>query len=168
MPLFKRSKKEEKQGDPEQDKQKGSKKLSMKELYQKDPQGAKKKKKEVTTSGKTETSQKDTSAQEIPVSERTVKHGQAYRVLIKPLITEKGGNLGVQGKYLFQVSDNANKIEVAQAIREVYGIKPVKVNLFNVKGKRVRFGRIFGKRKDWKKAVVTLPKGKSINVYEGV
>ena len=50
----------------------------------------------------------------------------------------------------------------------MYGITPVSVNIQNVRGKRVRFGRVRGKRKDWKKAIVTLPEGKTINVYDGV
>ena len=96
------------------------------------------------------------------------KFGNAYRVLIKPLITEKAANLGVESKYLFEVSPRANKIEIAKAVDELYGIKPISVNIINMGGKSVRYGRIRGKRKDWKKAVVTLPKGSTINIYEGV
>lgn len=95
-------------------------------------------------------------------------NSRAYRVLIKPIVTEKASDLGVNDKYVFMVDRSANKIEVAKAITKVYGIKPEKVNLLNFKGKKVRRGRTEGKRKDWKKAVVTLPKGKTINVYEGV
>ncbi|MFA6106871.1 MAG: 50S ribosomal protein L23 [Patescibacteria group bacterium] len=95
-------------------------------------------------------------------------YGSAYKVLIKPLVTEKASVLSSLNKYNFSVSLGANRIEVAKAIFEVYGIKPVKVNIINNKGKKVRYGKIKGVRKDWKKAVVTLPAGKSINVYEGV
>ena len=49
----------------------------------------------------------------------------------------------------------------------VYGIKPIKINILKITGKKVRFGRSFGKRKDWKKAVVTLPAGQTIQLYEG-
>ena len=96
------------------------------------------------------------------------KYNQAYRILIKPLITEKGGSLANLGKYVFEVAKDANKVEIAKAIQEVYGIMPVKVNLLRMAGKRKRRGNITGKRKNWKKAIVTLPKGKTINVYEGV
>ncbi|MFA6171067.1 MAG: 50S ribosomal protein L23 [Patescibacteria group bacterium] len=96
------------------------------------------------------------------------KLGQAYRVLVKPLVTEKASILGSGNKYLFSVARHTNKIEVAKAIFEVYGIKPIKVNMINNMGKKVRYGRISGERKSWKKAIVTLPEGKSINVYEGV
>ena len=96
------------------------------------------------------------------------KYGQAFNVLIKPLITEKATNVGIFNKYIFMVANHTNKIEVAKAIEEVYGIKPIKVNIVTVGGKDVRYGRITGKRRDWKKAIITLPAGKTINIYEGV
>lgn len=92
----------------------------------------------------------------------------AYRVLVKPLVSEKASILGAEGKYFFAVQRKANKIEIAEAIKQVYGIKPVNVNIVNMKGKNVRTGKTLGKRKNWKKAIVTLPKGESIKIYEGV
>ena len=73
-----------------------------------------------------------------------------------------------ENKYFFEVKKDANKIEIAKAINDVYGVKPVSVNIMRVGGKKVRRGRTFGKRKDWKKDIVTLKKGESIKVYEGV
>jgi len=96
------------------------------------------------------------------------KYGNAYRVLVKPLITEKATGLGVENKYIFAVEKKSNKIEIAKAIDEIYGIKPVSVNVINMKGKKSRYGKITGKRKDWKKAIIELPKGKTIKIYEGV
>lgn len=96
------------------------------------------------------------------------RYGNAYCRIIKPLITEKAASSASEGKYAFAVAVDANKIEVAKAVAEVYGIMPVKVNIVRLQGKAVRHGRTMGKRKDWKKAVVTLPKGKAINIYEGV
>lgn len=92
----------------------------------------------------------------------------AYRILVKPLITEKATNLGAENKYVFVVSRDANKIAVAKAVKAVYGVKPVKVNLINVAGKKVTRGRIHGCRRDWRKAIVTLAKGETIKIYEGV
>jgi len=92
----------------------------------------------------------------------------AYKLLVKPLVTEKAANAGVLNKYVFAVSIDANKTEVAKAIKEVYGVTPTDVNMINTKGKLVRFGRTMGKRKDTRKAIVTLPKGETINIYEGV
>jgi len=96
------------------------------------------------------------------------KLGNAFRILVKPLVTEKASVKASENKYFFEVAGKANKIEVAKAIFEVYGIKPLKVNIINHTGKKVRYGRTKGVRSDWKKAIVTLPEGKSINVYEGV
>ena len=96
------------------------------------------------------------------------KFGNAYRILVKPVITEKAAFLGHQNQYVFAVSSTANKIEIAKAINEVYGIKPVDVNIVKMHGKKVRSGRVRGARKDWKKAIVTLPAGKTIKIYEGV
>jgi large subunit ribosomal protein L23 len=92
----------------------------------------------------------------------------AYRVLIKPLVTEKGTYLSAHNKYLFEVAPFANKVMVKKAIKALYGIMPTKVNIVKIIGKKTRYGRITGRTKDKKKAIVTLPKGESIQIYEGV
>ncbi len=92
----------------------------------------------------------------------------AGRVLVRPLVTEKATNLMSAGQYAFVVSSRANKIDVAKAVRAAYGVEPLAVNVISVQGKRVSRGRIQGRRKDWKKAIVTLAKGQTIKLYEGV
>ncbi len=92
----------------------------------------------------------------------------SHKVLIRPLVTEKGAGQVEDGKYLFMVDRRANKISIARAVEETYGVKVAKVNVLNYTGKRVRNGRQSGQRKSWKKAVVTLPPGTSIEVYKGV
>ncbi len=92
----------------------------------------------------------------------------AYKVLIRPLVTEKSTELAAQGKYVFEVSIRANKIAVAQAVKDVYGADVQQVNIMKTRGKVVAFGRNLGKRKDYKKAIVTLKKGQTIQVFEGV
>ncbi len=93
---------------------------------------------------------------------------KAYKLLIKPIISEKA-TIGVsQGKYVFEVSFEANKVEIKKAINEIYGVKPIKVNIINNLGKKVRFGRRIGKQKDTRKAIITLKKGETINLYEGI
>ena len=99
---------------------------------------------------------------------KEVKANNAYRFLVKPLVTEKATNLVALNKYVFVVSKDANKIEVAKAIEAIYGVKPLKVNISNVKGKKVARGKIRGQRKDWSKAIVTLAAGQTIKIYEGV
>ena len=96
------------------------------------------------------------------------KHGASSRALVKPLITEKATHLTGENKYVFVIARGANKIETAKAIQAVYGVKPVDVNIINMKGKKVTRGKIRGQRKDWKKAIVTLAKGDTIKVHEGV
>jgi len=96
------------------------------------------------------------------------KRSQAYRHLIKPIVTEKVSFLGMNNQYVFSVAPKANKSEIKKAIELLYGVKPEKVNIVNMKGKNTRYGRTFGKRKDWKKAIITLKQGDRIEVYEGV
>ncbi len=99
---------------------------------------------------------------------RKSKSANAYKILVRPLVTEKVSHLGAVNKYVFEVANGANKIEVARAINEVYGIKPIKVNMIKLAGKKSRWGRISGQRANWKKAIITLPAGQTIKVYEGV
>lgn len=108
---------------------------------------------------------------EQPATGRTAKDAVAPEVLgvlSKSIITEKSALLGSQNQYVFAVAKNANKLQVAQAIFSRYGVKPLAVNILNNSGKAVRYGRTRGRGKDWKKAVVTLPAGQSIEIHEGV
>jgi len=89
-------------------------------------------------------------------------------VIVHPYITEKTAVLADEGKYTFVVSLDTNKVQVKQAVKKMYGVQPKSVNTQIVRGKVVRFGRDFGKRSNWKKAVVTLKEGDSIEIFEGV
>jgi large subunit ribosomal protein L23 len=93
---------------------------------------------------------------------------EAYRVLVKPLVTEKASAFSVLNKYCFAVNKNTNKIEVKKAIKSLYGFDPINVNIVIMRGKWVRQGRVRGKKSNWKKAIVTLKKGDKIEIYEGV
>lgn len=161
MALFRKSKTEEKKKDEKKEVVKKSAKVDS------DKKQAEKKKqsmKDLYSEGKpTVVTTKDTKK-----GKKVRKYGNAYRVLIRPLVTEKATNLGAENKYVFEVARNANKIEIAKAITEVYGVKPTGINIIKLRGKNVRYGRVTGRRKDWKKAIVTLPSGQSIKVYEGV
>lgn len=94
--------------------------------------------------------------------------GNAHRVLMHPLITEKGSFLGAQNQYVFAVAPNTNKIEIRKAIKAVYGIMPTKVRIVTMAGKYVRYGRTEGSTKHWKKAIVSLPEGQKIDIQEGL
>lgn len=119
---------------------------------------------------KTETMQDLYAAKDVATGKKVVatKFIGAHRVLVRPLITEKAANFGVLNKYAFVVTENSTKVEVAKAVLAVYGVKPVNVNIVCVKGKAVTRGRIKGRRSDFKKAIVTLKKGDTIQIYEGV
>ncbi len=90
------------------------------------------------------------------------------RVLVKPLVTEQAAILASHGQYVFRVALSANRVEVKNAMKAVYGIVPASVNIQRVRGKAVRYGKTYGRRQTWKKAIVTLPKGAAIDVYAGV
>ena len=89
-------------------------------------------------------------------------------ILVRPLVTEKTATLTEAGQYVFEVNLKANKVEVAAAIKAIYGVDPAKVKIQNVRREPVRFGRFHGRERAWKKAIICLPKGKTINVHEGI
>lgn len=113
---------------------------------------------------------KTTSKKEAKEKKEQIKGGsvQAYRTLIKPMITEKASVISSQNKYMFMVDPNMNKIEIKKAIIAVYNVKPVSITTLNFSGKKVRYGRTQGEKKNWKKAIVTLKPEDKIEVYEGV
>lgn len=89
------------------------------------------------------------------------------QILIAPLISEKSMILATSGKYCFEVIKSANKPEIAKAIEKEYKVKVQSVNLSNVRGKSTKFrGIVKGKRKDWKKAAVTLISGQKIPDFD--
>ena len=94
--------------------------------------------------------------------------GIAHKILIKPVISEKATYLGQFNQYVFEIHPRANKIQVKEAVRSLYHVEPVHVKIINNQGKHVTFGRVDGKTKSKKKAIVQLKQGDSIKVYEGV
>lgn len=92
------------------------------------------------------------------------KNFPVYRVLIRPVITEKATDLSVNNQYIFEISKQATKNEIKKAVAGRYGVKIKKVNLINVRGKQVRYGRTRGKTKSWRKAIVTLQAGDKIEL----
>ena len=89
-----------------------------------------------------------------------------YSVLKRPLFTEKSDRLKENfNKYAFEVDIKANKIEIRQAVEQIFGVSVVKVNTMRVHGKVKRRGRSVGRRPDWKKAIVTLKPGDTIPIW---
>jgi large subunit ribosomal protein L23 len=89
-------------------------------------------------------------------------------IIIGPIITEKSNALSAEGKYVFKVKRNANKIEIARAVEKIFDVRVVAVNTINVPGKLKRQGRSEGMTPAWKKAIVTLQDGETIPLFEGV
>ncbi len=93
----------------------------------------------------------------------------ARDLILAPVITEKSVAAMSDKKYTFRVADGANKIEIAKAIEEIFGVKVAKVNTISMKGKKRRMGRFEGYTSDWKKAVVTLTEdSKTIEFFDGL
>ena len=90
-------------------------------------------------------------------------------IIRRPLITEKANKLKEDfNQYSFEVDRRANKIEIRKAVETLFSVRVVRVQTISNMGKMVRVGRNRGKRPNWKKAVVTLVKGNSIEFFEGV
>ena len=94
----------------------------------------------------------------------------AYDVIKRPVITERSMMAAADKKYTFEVARDANKIEIAKACEEIFGVKVAKVNTLNMQGKVKRTGRYpAGRRPHWKKAMVTLTEdSKTIEFFEGM
>ena len=90
----------------------------------------------------------------------------AQDIILKPIITEKSMTAQADKKYTFKVAPTANKTQVKAAIEEIFGVKVEKVNTVNVLGKTKRMGRTIGKRPDYKKAIVKLAAGESIEFFQ--
>ena len=92
----------------------------------------------------------------------------AREIIIKPVVTEKSIGLMENNKYVFKVALSANKIEIKKAVEEIFKVKVVDVNTVRVKGKEKRMGRSVGRTSDYKKAIVQLAEGDSIEIFEGL
>ena len=92
-----------------------------------------------------------------------------YDIVLRPVITERSMD-NIEGKvYTFEVARSANKIEIKQAVEDLFGVSVKSVNTLNVKGKKKRMGRHEGRRASYKKAVVRLQDdSKSIEFFEGM
>ena len=92
-----------------------------------------------------------------------------YDVILKPVITEQSMEAVENKIYAFEVARDANKIEIRQAVEEIFGVQVMKVNTINMQGKVKRQGAHIGRRPAWKKAVVRLkPESKTIEFFEGM
>lgn len=92
----------------------------------------------------------------------------AVKTLLRPIVSEKTAHQADSGVVVFEVAMDANRVAVRQAFNEIFGVIPKKVNIIRVRGKKKRLGLTIGKRSDYKKALIYLPEGKTVDVFEGV
>lgn len=92
-----------------------------------------------------------------------------HDLIIRPLVTEKTTtHKELHNQFSFEVSPRANRIEIKKAVEKIFNVRVAAVQTMHVKGKIKQRGRIVGKRKDWKKAIVKLMPGERIDFFEGV
>lgn len=91
-----------------------------------------------------------------------------YDIIRRPLITEKTTiQKETSNQVSFEVNRRANRVEIKKAVEKIFDVRVAGVRTMQIKGKTKRRGRIVGKRKDWKKALVTLGPGERIDFFEG-
>ena len=94
---------------------------------------------------------------------------EARSIILKPLVTEKGSKLREKGnKYLFKVANDANRLEIKRAVETIFNVKVKSVKTMIAHGKIKRLGAFKGPRPDWKKAIVTIEAGQTIDLFEQV
>ncbi|HOJ93076.1 MAG TPA: 50S ribosomal protein L23 [Dictyoglomaceae bacterium] len=91
-----------------------------------------------------------------------------YTIILRPIVTEKSLNLAKEGKYVFEVVRDANKIEIGKAVEEIFKVKVKKVAVVNQKPKERKFGLSQGFTPARKKAIVSLEPGYKIELISGV
>ena len=89
----------------------------------------------------------------------------ARDIIIRPIITEHSYDMIEMNKYTFEVARDANKIEIAKAVEEIFGVTVKKVNTMNVKPKKKRVRYVAGYTRSWKKAMVTIEAGQTIEIF---
>ena len=88
-----------------------------------------------------------------------------YNVIIRPVVSERTFDLMGQNKYTFEVAKDAPKEEIRDAVEKIFNVHVVKVNTVNVKPKNKRVRLVQGKTRTWKKAIVTIAEGESIEIF---
>lgn len=89
----------------------------------------------------------------------------AHEIIIRPVVSERSFSEMEQNKYTFEVHKDANKFQIKDAVEEIFGVKVARVNTLIVKPKTKRVRYVAGKTRSWKKAVVTVAEGQSIEIF---
>lgn len=122
-----------------------------------------------------ESASKGVKKEDVKAEKKSVKAKQQVKlpedlqgIVLAPVVTEQAATLASLSQYVFKVAKHATRSQVKRAVKALYGITPDGVNITVVRGKAVRFRGRHGMRESWKKAIVRLPKGKKIDLHEGV
>jgi large subunit ribosomal protein L23 len=91
----------------------------------------------------------------------------AHQIVLAPIVSEKSYSGSVHGSYTFRVHSDAHKTQIRQAVEELFEVDVVRVNVLKVQPKPRRRGAIRGHKPGWKKAIVQLKDGQTIEVFEG-
>ncbi len=89
----------------------------------------------------------------------------AHEIIIRPIVSERSFSQMEENKYTFEVAKTANKYQIKDAIQELFNVRVTRVNTLTVKPKTKRVRTVAGKTRSWKKAVVTVAEGDSIEVF---
>ena len=89
------------------------------------------------------------------------------QILIRPVVSEKSYNQITENRYTFRVHPDAHKTQVRQAVEELFEVKVVAVNIVKMPPKPKRRGMIKGTKPGWKKAIVELKPGDTIEIFQG-
>jgi large subunit ribosomal protein L23 len=91
----------------------------------------------------------------------------AHQIILAPIVSEKSYHGSVNGRYTFRVHDDAHKLQIRHAVEELFEVHVVRVNILKVQPKPKRRGVIKGTKPGWKKAIVQLKPGETIEVFQG-
>ena len=91
----------------------------------------------------------------------------AHQIVLAPIVSEKSYHGAVHGKYTFKVHPDAHRTQIRHAVEELFEVNVVRVNVLKVQAKPKRRGLFKGTKPGWKKAIVQLRKGDSIEIFEG-
>ena len=91
----------------------------------------------------------------------------AHQIVLEPVVSEKSYEGTADGIYTFRVHPDAHKTQIRQAVEELFEVKVERVNIVKVQAKPKRRGRILGSKPGWKKAIVQLKKGDTIEIFQG-
>ena len=92
----------------------------------------------------------------------------SFDILRRPIVTEKSTLLQEQGSYVFEVAPQATKLQIKVAVEGAFNVRVERVNTMNMRGKRKRYGPRPATQRAWKKAIVSLARGDTITIFEGV